>query len=54
MRRVIIDSIRIEVATHGKVTSKAMRLYCENRISKKVFYEQIKKGLEQYEKNLQH
>ena len=38
------EIIKYEVATNGVVTSKAMRLYCEHRISKITFDKLIKDG----------
>ena len=49
-----------EVATHGEVTSKAMRVFIEHRISKEVFDGIVKKGMlkkgndERIEKSYDH
>ena len=42
------DIIKYEVATNGVVTAKAMRLYCEHRISKTTFDKLVKVGLEKF------
>ena len=42
------DIIKYEVATNGVVTSKAMRLYCEHRISKTTFDKLIHDGRKKY------
>lgn len=50
MRNSIKKLIQVEVAQNGQVTPKAIRLYSENKISYKVFKEQVKIGLKIYEK----
>ena len=37
-----------EVAANGAVTAKAMRMYCEHKISNKTFNELISEGLKIY------
>ncbi len=43
-----LNIIRYEVALNGKVTSKAMRLYTENRISKTLFDAFVQQGIRYY------
>ena len=40
------EIIKHEVATNGVVTDKAMRLYCEHRISKTTFDKLVSNGKE--------
>jgi len=40
--------ILYEVATNGVVTSKAIRIYCENRISKKTFDKLVNDGIRKF------
>ena len=42
------EIIKYEVATNGVVTDKAMRLYCEHRISKTKFDKLIQDGQRKY------
>ena len=42
------ELIIFEVATNGVVTSKAMRVYCEYRISKTTFDKLVKDGIEKF------
>ena len=39
------EIIKYEVATRGVVTSKAMRIYCEHRISKSTFDKLVQDGI---------
>lgn len=43
-----LNVIRYEVALNGKVTSKALRLYIENRISKTLFDAFVEQGMKYY------
>ena len=43
-----LNIIRYEVALNGEVTSKAMRLYIENRISKTLFDAFVEQGIRHY------
>jgi|LGOV01.1.fsa_nt_gb hypothetical protein len=47
-RETLLELIRVEYAKHGEATAKAVRLYCENRISKKAFDDAAKRGMEMY------
>jgi len=40
--------IEYEVATNGVVTSKAMRIYCENRISETTFNKLVSDGIRKF------
>ena len=42
------EIIKHEVATNGVVTSKAIRLYCEHRISKTTFDKLVKYGIREF------
>ena len=42
------DIIKHEVATNGVVTSKAIRLYCEHKISKTTFDKLVEYGIEKF------
>lgn len=42
------EIIKYEVATNGVVTSKAMRVYCQNRISKKTFDKLVEDGIRKF------
>ena len=44
------EIIKYEVATNGVVTDKAMRLYCENRISYETFKQLVKDGKDKFTK----
>lgn len=43
------EVIKYEVATNGVVTDKAMRLYCEHRISKTTFDNIVNDGYRKFE-----
>jgi hypothetical protein len=45
------EIIKYEVATSGVVTDKAMRLYCEHRISKTTFDKLVNDGRKKYMAN---
>jgi len=45
------EIIKYEVATNGVVTSKAMRLYCEYRISKTTFDKLVQDGKRKFRTN---
>ena len=45
------EIIKYEVAANGVVTSKAMRLYCEHRISKTTFNQLVQDGKRKFRKN---
>lgn len=47
-RKQALEHIRVEFAENGKCTLKAMRIFCEHRISKKTFDEAAKAGIEIY------
>ena len=42
------EIIKHEVATNGVVTDKAMRIYCEHRISKTTFDKLVKYGIRKF------
>jgi|DEB0MinimDraft_6_1074348.scaffolds.fasta_scaffold37477_5 hypothetical protein len=42
------EIIKHEVATNGVVTSKAIKIYCEHRISKTTFDKLVEYGLRKY------
>ena len=42
------EIIKYEVATNGVVTSKAMRIYCDNRISKTTFDKLVEYGIREF------
>jgi hypothetical protein len=42
------EIIKHEVATNGVVTSKAIKIYCEHRISKTTFDKLVEHGLRKY------
>lgn len=46
------EIIKYEVATNGVVTDKAMRLYCEHRISKPTFDKLVQDGRRIYKRNI--
>jgi len=46
------EIIKYEVATNGVVTSKAMRLYCDHRISKATFDKLVQDGKEKCKKRI--
>ncbi len=46
------EIIKYEVATYGVVTDKAMRLYCEHRISKTTFDKLVRNGKDTYDRRL--
>lgn len=46
------EIIKYEVATNGVVTDKAMRIYCEHRISKATFDELVKQGLSKFNRKI--
>ena len=48
--KTALEIIRAEVAENGEVTSKAMRLYIENRISFLKFNKTVQDGIEIYSK----
>jgi len=45
------EIIKYEVATNGVVTSKAMRIYCEHRISKTMFDKLVKEGIKKWKQS---
>ncbi len=47
-RKQAIEHIKVSVAEKGRVTHEAMRIYCENRISKSTFDKAVAKGLEHF------
>lgn len=49
-RKQVLTQIIAEVAKAGSSTAKAVRLYVENRISKKAFDDAIKEGIALYKK----
>ena len=49
-RELILENIRVEVATHGYVTQTCWRLYVENRISRAAFNRATATGTAQYRK----
>jgi len=49
-RELVLEHIRIEVATEGKVTARALALYVGNRIGYEAFHAAIDRGMEQYKK----
>lgn len=48
-REIALETIRIDVAQNGEVTTIGMRAYVENRVSFKAFKEAIAIGRRQFE-----
>jgi len=49
-RKQILNTIRFLVATDGRITHEATRLYTENRISRKAFDEACSEGIAQFKR----
>ena len=49
-RETALEIIRVEVAKYGEITSKAIRTYVENRISRNSYNLAIDKGMKQFTK----
>jgi hypothetical protein len=47
-RQLILENIRVEVATVGRVTSRAIDFYCTHRISREAFQVAIDRGMQQF------
>jgi hypothetical protein len=47
---LILNLIRAEVAENGEITPTAMRAYCENKISYKVFMAFVGQGMKVYKR----
>ena len=50
-RKEVLEHIKVEYATHGACTDKAMRLYAENRVSYAAFVRAAEDGLKIYAAN---
>jgi len=49
-RKVALDTIRAEYATHGDATTAAMRAYVESRVSYAAYTRAMKAGMMIYNK----
>lgn len=46
-KQLALEHIRVECYEKGEITSLAIRIYCENRISRAAFDKACRKGLAQ-------
>jgi hypothetical protein len=53
-RQLILENIRVEVATAGRVTSRAIDFYCTHRISREAFQVAIDRGMQQFKTKKEH
>lgn len=50
-REAALEWIKVEVATYGEITEKALRKYIENRVSYEAFKDAARRGMAIFEAN---